>query len=161
MKTGLLEELSTEVVAALTTRQLILATAESCTGGWLSKAITDIAGSSAVFDRGFVTYSNQSKIDMLGVAPDVLETFGAVSEETTQQMALGATDNSAANIAISTSGIAGPGGGSHEKPVGTICFGWQIDSKTTSATKLLTGDRDEVRYQSCCYALEILLARLD
>ncbi len=161
MTKPVLEDLSADVVAALTKHSLILTTAESCTGGWLSKAITDIAGSSTVFDRGFVTYSNQSKIEMLGVDPDTLDELGAVSEATTKQMAMGALKNSGANVAISTSGIAGPGGGSKEKPVGTICFGWHINSETLSETRMITGDRDAVRYLSCCYALEILLERLD
>jgi len=161
MKESQLENLAAKVVATLSKQNLLLATAESCTGGWLSKAITDIAGSSAVFERGFVTYSNQSKIEMLGVDPKTLQEFGAVSEATTQQMAIGAAKHSNASIAISTSGIAGPGGGSKDKPVGTICFGWHINSATMSETRVLTGNRDVVRYQSCCIALETLLARLD
>lgn len=160
MKENLLESLSTDVVNALNQKNLVLTTAESCTGGWLGKAITDIAGSSAVFDRGFVTYSNQSKIEMLGVNAETLQQYGAVSEEITQQMANGAVNNSNASIAISTSGIAGPGGGSEEKPVGSVCFAWHFNAETISASRLFTGNRDSIRYQSCCYALEKLLEQL-
>jgi len=155
-----LQNLAAEVVEALNASNQVLATAESCTGGWLSKAITDVSGSSEVFDRGFVTYSNQAKMEMLNVSSECLQQNGAVSEETTLQMVAGAVKNSSATIAISTSGIAGPGGGSEEKPVGTICFGWMTASEKFSDTQVFSGDRDSVRYQSCCFAFKKLLELL-
>ena len=133
---------------------LSLASAESCTGGWVAKQITDIAGSSAIFDRGFVTYTNQAKQEMLGVQSVTLEQYGAVSEAVVIQMAEGALKFSHADIALSISGIAGPGGGSEEKPVGTVCFGWMRKGGTALATTVVfKGDRDQVRRQSVDYAL--------
>jgi nicotinamide-nucleotide amidase len=131
-----------------------VATAESCTGGWLAKQITDLAGSSAIFDRGFVTYSNQSKIDMLSVKPATLDKHGAVSEAVVIEMAQGALTHSQADIAVSISGIAGPDGGSAEKPVGTVCFGWQqTGKKVIVKTHIFEGGRDSIRAQAVDYAL--------
>lgn len=140
----------------------VLATAESCTGGGVSAAITEIAGSSEWFDRAFVTYSNSAKMEMLGVNVDTLESYGAVSEPVVKEMVLGALANSQANIAVSISGIAGPGGGSEEKPVGTVCFGW-ADSKgwLKVATYHLSGDRSQVRQQAVETALKVLCEKLD
>ena len=133
---------------------LSLVSAESCTGGWVAKQITDLAGSSVIFERGFVTYSNRAKEEMLGVSGKTLEQYGAVSEAVVIQMVEGALANSYADIALSISGIAGPSGGSKEKPVGTVCFGWmRRGSKALATTVLFKGDRDQVRRQSVDYAL--------
>ncbi|MEE9326405.1 MAG: CinA family protein [Cocleimonas sp.] len=134
---------------------LSLVSAESCTGGWVAKILTDLEGSSSVFDRGFVTYSNQSKQDMLGVSSHALDSFGAVSEQVAIEMAEGALENSQADIALSITGIAGPGGGSVEKPVGMVCFGWkQTSHKVVSSTIYFDGDRDSVRAQAVDFALK-------
>ncbi len=134
--------------------KLRVATAESCTGGWLAKQITDLAGSSAIFDRGFVTYSNQSKVDMLGVQASTLEAHGAVSEAVVKEMTQGALLNSQANIAVSISGIAGPEGGSDDKPIGTVCFGWQRKGQQGIVeTCFFNGNRDSIRAQAVDFAL--------
>ena len=135
-----------------------LTTAESCTGGGIAKVLTDLAGSSDWFERGFVTYSNQSKHEMLGVAEATLEKFGAVSQETVIEMAVGALKNSHANFSLSVSGIAGPGGGSDEKPVGLVWFSWAVkeDINThvlSSSKQVFNGDRESVRLQAVEYAL--------
>ncbi|WP_282177635.1 nicotinamide-nucleotide amidase [Vibrio nereis] len=140
----------------------VLTTAESCTGGGVSAAITEIAGSSEWFDRAFVTYSNSAKMEMLGVNVDTLESHGAVSEPVVKEMVLGALANSQANIAVSISGIAGPGGGSEEKPVGTVCFGWADSNGWLKvATYHLSGDRSQVRQQAVETALKVLCEKLD
>lgn len=139
----------------------ILALAESCTGGMAAAAITSVAGSSAWFDRGFVTYSNLAKMEMLGVSVTTLEKFGAVSEQTAVEMAKGALRNSQASIAGSITGIAGPTGGSVEKPVGTVCFAWtHADGRTQSATQLFSGDRAQIRHQATAYMLRGLMEML-
>lgn len=117
------DEAATRVLALARVRGVMIATAESCTGGLIAGALTEIAGSSDAFDRGFVTYSNAAKTEMIGVSPRTLAEFGAVSEETAREMAAGALARSQAGIAVSVTGIAGPGGGSAEKPVGRVCFG--------------------------------------
>lgn len=143
---------------ALKCRGGVLSLAESCTGGWLAACITAVPGSSGWFDRGFVTYSNAAKQEMLGVTTDTLATHGAVSEQTAHEMALGAMRNSHANIAVSITGIAGPDGGSAEKPVGTVCFAWIASSGyTRSVTMHFSGTREEVRLQSVKTALDGLL----
>ncbi|HWV18008.1 MAG TPA: nicotinamide-nucleotide amidase [Rhodocyclaceae bacterium] len=157
----LLVALSQQLGQALIERRLMLATAESCTGGWVAEVVTDTAGSSGWFDRGFVTYSNQAKADMLGVRTDTLATFGAVSEEIAREMAAGAIANSNADWSISITGIAGPGGGSSVKPVGTVCFGWCRRGGTPgSETMLFEGERRGIRQQAVMHALEGLLQRL-
>lgn len=139
----------------------MLVSAESCTGGWLSQLVTAIPGSSAWFDRGFVTYSNQAKMDMLGVNPGTLEKHGAVSEETVKEMAVGALARSAAQISTSISGIAGPGGGSAKKPVGTVCIGWASkEGEPLSTTCRLSGDREEIRSRAVAAALRGLIELL-
>jgi len=156
-----LEALAAEVGQALQSRGLVLATAESCTGGWVAQAITAIAGSSAWFDRGFVTYSNAAKRDMLGVSAVTLERHGAVSEATVAEMARGALRHGQAQVACAISGIAGPAGGSDSKPVGTVCFAWSWAGEATQCeTRHLPGDRREVRAQAVRHALEGVLARL-
>ena len=132
-----------------------IATAESCTGGWIAQTITDVPGSSAWFDCGFVTYSNAAKVQMLGVDPKMLTEFGAVSAETAQQMVSGALANSQADWAIAVTGIAGPEGGSVEKPVGTVYVAWQHKSGFLKVVRLtLEGNRLDIRKQTVIKAIE-------
>jgi nicotinamide-nucleotide amidase len=141
--------------------QILIATAESCTGGWVAQVITHTAGSSAWFDRGFVTYSNEAKIDLLGVRPDTLENFGAVSLETAEEMAAGALKNSNGLFSLAITGIAGPTGGSPGKPVGTVCFAWcRVGEAATTESAVFGGNREEIRRQAVIYALRGLLTRL-
>lgn len=157
-----LQTLSESVGAQLLSRGEWLATAESCTGGWVAQSITAIAGSSAWFDRGFVTYSNAAKQEMLGVTEATLERHGAVSEATARAMAQGAIAHSRADWATAITGIAGPGGGSPEKPVGTVCFAWaQRDGGCEAQTCVFAGERAAVREQSVIHALRGLLARIE
>lgn len=139
---------------------LKIATAESCTGGWVAKVITDVPGSSAWFDCGFVTYSNVAKQTMLGVSEAVLLQHGAVSEATVRAMAEGALTHSLADLSVAISGIAGPGGGTPTKPVGTVWLAWAWRGQATQAHHhLFSGDREAVRVQAVMAALEGLLAR--
>ncbi len=144
-------------------RQAHVVTAESCTGGLIASAMTAVAGASAWFDRGFVTYTNAAKQSMLGVREETLQKFGAVSKETASEMALGAMAHSGAQLAVSVTGLAGPGGGTPEKPVGTVCFGFAQSltgfPQCTTVVKHFTGDRAAVRRQSVSFALAEL-ARL-
>jgi len=156
-----LESLAARLGAALKSRGLLLATAESCTGGWIAQTVTMISGSSEWFDRGFVTYSNEAKQDMLGVNRETLTRFGAVSEETARGMAEGALAKSRADIAVAVTGVAGPTGGTPSKPVGMVCFAWAREgSEVESATQRFDGDREAIRRQSVVFAMEGLLARL-
>jgi len=153
-----LEELAGRAGKLLLEQGRMLATAESCTGGWVAKCVTDVAGSSAWFDRGFVTYSNRAKQDMLDVAAATLEIHGAVSEATVREMAHGALAHSVANVAIAVSGIAGPGGGVPDKPVGTVWFAWLVSGGAPRVDRLqFDGDRDAVRRQAVARALEGLV----
>jgi nicotinamide-nucleotide amidase len=154
--------LAEAVLAACRRRGLMLATAESCTGGMIASALTDIAGSSAVVDRGFVTYSNEAKMEMLGVTGATLAAHGAVSAETARAMAAGALARSRAGLAVSVTGVAGPGGGSAEKPVGLVWFGVAEKGRETEThRKIFAGqDRDAVRQNTVRTALELILARL-
>ena len=139
-------------------RRIVLA--ESCTGGLVAAALTEIAGSSAVVERGFVTYSNESKQDLLGVSPDIIDTFGAVSIACVWAMAQGALKHSRADVAVAVSGIAGPDGGSAEKPVGTVVFARAIRGEEESAAeekRFEPGSRAEIRLQAALVALELLL----
>ncbi|HZV54601.1 MAG TPA: nicotinamide-nucleotide amidohydrolase family protein [Rhodocyclaceae bacterium] len=157
-----LERLSAQVGAALLERSLMLATAESCTGGWVAQVITHTAGSSAWFDRGFVTYANEAKIGMLGVRPETLTAHGAVSPETAAEMAAGALANSNALISLSITGVAGPTGGSPGKPVGTVCFAWCKRGQAPFAERCqFIGNRESIRRQAVIHALEDLLARME
>ena len=142
---------------ALGERQLILATAESCTGGLLAATITAVAGSSAYFDRGFIVYSNLAKIEELGVTSKTIETFGAVSEETAIAMAQGTLSHSCATISIAITGIAGPGGTTQQKSPGTVTFAVAYAGGVQSTTKHFMGDREQVRERSVKFALELLL----
>jgi nicotinamide-nucleotide amidase len=140
----------------------VLALAESCTGGMAACAITNTAGSSAWFDRGFVTYSNLSKVEMLGVSVETLDTLGAVSEQTAQEMAQGALQFSQATIAASITGIAGPSGGSRQKPIGTICFAWaHRDGRIKRSTQQFRGDRTQIRHQATEHVFLGLMAMLN
>jgi nicotinamide-nucleotide amidase len=136
-----------------------LACAESCTGGGIAAALTDVAGSSAWFDRGFVTYSNQAKLEMLGVSMQTLERHGAVSRETVLEMAQGALEHSRARLAVSVSGIAGPGGGSPDKPVGTVWIAWAGPDGAQAVQQRFPGDRQAVRDAAIDAALQGLLER--
>lgn len=153
-----LAQLAQQVGVALQAAGLSLATAESCTGGWVAQEITAIAGSSQWFERGFVTYSNEAKQDMLGVAPDTLARYGAVSPQVARAMVLGALGHSRAQVALAITGIAGPGGGSTEKPVGTVCFAWARQGQEPRLLNtLFSGDRLAVRQQAVrCALLGIL-----
>ncbi len=156
-----MNQLATQVGEALLAHGMMLSTAESCTGGGVASAVTEIAGSSAWFDRGFVTYSNQAKMDMLGVSPATLLRFGAVSEATVREMVAGALRNSQAQIALAVSGIAGPGGATAEKPVGMVWFAWGM-KEGVSVTRLhqLAGDRAAIRQQAIRIALQGVIALL-
>ena len=153
--------LATELGGILKARGWMLALAESCTGGMAAEAVTSVVGSSTWFERGFVTYSNAAKIEMLGVSAETLDRFGAVSEETAREMALGALKHSHANVAISITGIAGPDGGTPEKPVGTVCFAWAYADKIISATKKTNGNRQQIRHLSVETAFKELLKLLN
>ena len=153
--------LAAELGVRLTHRNALCATAESCTGGLVAGAITAIAGSSGWFDRGFVTYSDDAKMEALGVPGATLERHGAVSEATARAMAEGALARSRASIAVAVTGVAGPSGGSPEKPVGMVCFAWAgLGAPTAAATHHFPGDRQAVREASVAVALEGLLARI-
>lgn len=156
-----LETLAATVGARLLEKKLFLAAAESCTGGWVGQCLTAIAGSSHWFDRGFVTYSNVAKTEMLGVLDFTIRRHGAVSEATARGMAQGAIAASRAHWTLAITGVAGPGGGSAEKPVGTVCFAWaRRDGGCTAETRHFEGDRAAVRSQSVRHALAGLLERL-
>ncbi len=156
-----LQRLAAEVGAKLKAKGLKFATAESCTGGWIGKVLTDVAGSSAWFERGFITYSDEAKVAMLGVQPGSLKAHGAVSEVVAREMAAGAADWSQAQVTAAVTGIAGPDGGSPEKPVGTVWIGWRwADGKVLSRHFLFQGDRESIRRQTVLAALEGLKAGL-
>ncbi len=149
------------VLARARAKGAVLASAESCTGGLIGGALTEVAGSSDVFDRGFITYSNAAKVEMLGVKPETLEAFGAVSEEVAREMAEGALARSQATLAVSVTGIAGPGGSEH-KPEGRVCFGLASGTAPTHAETLDFGalGRAAVREATVDYALDLLIQRL-
>ena len=150
-------DLAARVGDTLKARNLLLATAESCTGGGVAQAVTEIAGSSEWFDCGFVTYSNASKTDMLDVSAAAIALHGTVSEEIAAAMAEGALANSNAHVTVATTGIAGPGGAVAGKPVGTVCFAWSKDGHTHTERLVFQGDRQAVRSQTVAHALEGLL----
>jgi len=135
-----------------------MAAAESCTGGWISKVCTDVPGSSAWFERAFITYSNEAKNQMLGVDEKLLLEFGAVSREVAEAMAEGAAANAPVQVSVAVTGVAGPDGGSDEKPVGTVWFAWSVDQKIVSECCRFDGDREAVRRQTVEHALERLFS---
>ena len=157
-----LQELTNAVATAFSQRGWTLAVAESCTGGLLAASLTNLAGSSQWFERGYVTYSNAAKVSCLQVSPLLIEAEGAVSEAVARAMVLGAQLSSGVTAAISITGIAGPGGGTAEKPVGTVCFGWALE-RTDASNQIRTttahflGDRQSVRQQAVLFALRGLL----
>jgi nicotinamide-nucleotide amidase len=153
-------DLCARLAATLQARGLMMATAESCTGGLIAGACTDLAGSSLWFERGFVTYSNAAKTEMLGVAEDLLAQHGAVSEAVARAMAQGAVSRSEAQVAVAVTGVAGPSGGSAEKPVGTVWFAWQVQGRLLAERRQLPGDRAAVRGATVQHALARLLALL-
>ncbi|MDP1535580.1 MAG: nicotinamide-nucleotide amidohydrolase family protein [Burkholderiales bacterium] len=154
-------ELAVQVGEALKAQGLMLATAESCTGGWVAQAVTAVPGSSQWFERGFVTYTYISKREMLGVSQDTLAAHGAVSEVTVREMLAGALANSHAQVAVAISGTAGPGGGTLEKPVGTVCLAWGVkNGEPKSATRRFQGDREAVRRGAVEFALSGVLGLL-
>jgi len=157
-----IENLSKAVITSAVERGVVIATAESCTGGLIGGALTDAPGSSAVFDRGFITYSNEAKNELLGVPMAMLEKHGAVSEEVARAMAEGALERSNAQIAVSVTGIAGPGGGTKDKPVGLVWFGVASDRAVTEGIKTVFKDlgRSSVRQESVCFSLTQLLNQL-
>ncbi len=156
------QALTERLAEVMLSHELTLVTAESCTGGGIAHCVTSIAGSSGWFDRGFVTYTNEAKRECLNVSEQTLDSFGAVSEECAAEMAAGALQNSHAGIAVSVTGIAGPDGGSKDKPVGTVCFGWCQRNQSSVTTRVVfAGDREQVRRQSVLLALQGLLDMLE
>jgi nicotinamide-nucleotide amidase len=150
-----------QLAESLQARGWLLVCAESCTGGWISKCCTDRAGSSAWFDRGYIAYSYPAKSDLLGVSEQRLLEFGAVSREIASDMAEGARQRSGSQVALAVTGVAGPGGGTETKPVGTVWFAWAIEGQQVHAEKrLLAGDRNAVRQQTVLLALQGLLNRM-
>jgi nicotinamide-nucleotide amidase len=156
------DHLLTKVAAFLSERNWRMATAESCTGGWIAKCCTDMAGSSTWFDRGFITYSNEAKEQMLVVSHADLLEHGAVSEVIAGQMAVGAKTQSGVNVTVSTTGIAGPGSDESDKPVGLVHFGWCVgDQPADCDAAIFAGDRNAVRQQTVLHALQGIVSRLD
>jgi nicotinamide-nucleotide amidase len=156
-----MEALAQKVGERLKAARAKLVTAESCTGGWAAQVVTTVAGSSAWFERGFVTYSNEAKREVLGVEQSTLRAHGAVSEETAREMAQGALSRGKGTVALAVTGVAGPGGGTPDKPVGMVCFAWASPRSVSSETRQFTGDRESVRRQSVVRALEGVLQHLE
>ena len=154
------EGLCARLAQRLLARGWMLATAESCTGGMIAAACTDLSGSSNWFERGFVTYSNEAKADLLGVDPSLIARHGAVSEVVARAMAFGAVRHSRAQVSVAVTGVAGPTGGSAEKPVGTVWFGFQVDGQLTSELRRFDGDRAAVRAATVQHALQRLIELL-
>ncbi len=151
-----------KIAEALVARGAMLATAESCTGGLIAGACTDLAGSSAWFDRGYVTYSNEAKVDLLGIDAALIAAHGAVSEPVARAMAEGAVarSNGRAQISVAVTGVAGPTGGTEEKPVGTVWFGWSVDGTVRTERRRFEGDRAAVREATVRHALQTLVMHL-
>ncbi|WP_206999288.1 CinA family protein [Trinickia mobilis] len=158
---SVVHQLAIRVGNKLRDERLTLVTAESCTGGMVATAITDISGSSGWFERGFVTYSNQAKHETIGVPADMLDKHGAVSEPVARAMAEGALRNSRAQVSLAITGIAGPGGGTKEKPVGMVVFAWSNRLHTAVETLVFKGDREQIRVQAAAHSLRGLLTLLD
>ena len=156
-----MDALAQKVGERLKAARAKLVTAESCTGGWAAQVVTSVAGSSAWFERGFVTYSNEAKHELLGVQESTLRAHGAVSEETAREMAQGALSRGKGTVALAVTGVAGPGGGTLDKPVGMVCFAWASQRSVRSETQQFSGDRESVRRQSVVRALEGVLQHLE
>jgi nicotinamide-nucleotide amidase len=156
-----MEALAQKLGERLKAARAKLVTAESCTGGWAAQVVTSVAGSSAWFEHGFVTYSNDAKRELLGVQENTLRAHGAVSEETAREMAQGALRRGKGTVSLAVTGVAGPGGGSPGKPVGTVCFAWASARSVRSETRQFSGDRESVRRQSVVHALEGVLRHLE
>ena len=148
-----------ELSEILVANGLTISVAESCTGGSLSNAFTRIPGASSYFDCGYITYSNQSKVEMLDVDIQTIKTYGSVSEQVALEMVIGVATKSHSDVAVSITGVAGPTGGTPEKPVGTVCFGFSYGGKTSTSTQLFSGDRISIVSQSVLYALKQLSFR--
>ena len=144
----------------LISKNMSIAVAESCTGGLLSSSLTSIPGASSYFNCGFITYSNESKIKMLNVDSQTIELFGAVSEKVAHEMAVGAGQNSQSDLAISVTGIAGPSGGTAEKPVGMVCFGFYVEGEVSTTTQFFSGVRSEIVSDSIAFALTELTSKI-
>lgn len=157
MKTNDLTKTLSEI---LLSKAWTISLAESCTGGLVCATLTELAGSSNWFERGYITYSNEAKTECLDVPSDLIESHGAVSEEVAKAMAEGARIQSGSNVAVSITGIAGPTGGSIEKPIGTVCFGWATENQVLTKTMRFDGDRQMVRQQATEFALTELIALL-
>ncbi len=153
-------DLTKTLADILLSRNWTLSLAESCTGGLVCATLTELAGSSEWFERGYITYSNDAKTECLGVSAQLIESHGAVSEQTAKAMAEGARINSGSDVAISITGIAGPSGGSADKPVGTVCFGWATENQSLTRIMRFDGDRQAVRQQATEFALIELIALL-
>ncbi len=154
-----LDDIIATLAKTLLAKRWRLSTAESCTGGLVSASITALAGSSEWFERGYITYSNQAKSEDIDVSQNLIEQYGAVSDQVARAMALGAKQNSGSDIALSITGIAGPSGGSPGKPVGTVCFAWVLSTdQMISETKHFVGDRQQIRQQACDFSLRKLLS---
>lgn len=153
-----LHEVTQALAKVLIKNHWHLSTAESCTGGMVAASITELAGSSDWFERGYVTYSNQSKSEDIDVSQNLIEQHGAVSDQVARAMALGAKQNSGSDLSLSITGIAGPTGGSPEKPIGTVCFAWALaNDQIVSETKHFEGNRQQIRQQACDFSLKKLL----
>ncbi len=150
-----------KLTEVLTSKNMSIAVAESCTGGSLSSSLTSIPGASSYFNCGFITYSNESKVNMLNVDSQTIELFGAVSEKVAYEMAMGAGQNSKSHLAISVTGIAGPSGGTPEKPVGMVCFGLYVDGNVTTTTQFFSGVRSEIVSESITFALTELISKIE
>ena len=153
-------DLTKTLAQILLSRNWTVSLAESCTGGLVCATLTELAGSSEWFERGYITYSNEAKTECLGVPVELIEAHGAVSEQVAKAMADGARINSESNVAISITGVAGPSGGSVEKPVGTVCFAWATENQVLSKTMHFDGDRQKIRQQATEFALIELIALL-
>lgn len=156
-----LESLSSELGTLLNKKNYFFTTAESCTGGWVGQSLTSVPGSSSWYGCGFITYSNIAKHKILEVSKDTLNNHGAVSQEVVEEMVIGALKKSRANLGVAISGIAGPGGGTLERPVGTVCLAWKLnDLPPLSITEVFDGSREEVRFKSVSKALEEAISLL-
>jgi nicotinamide-nucleotide amidase len=161
MNTSSTQDLVSQLASALLEKRWHLSTAESCTGGLVAATITELAGSSDWFERGYVTYSNSAKSEDIHVSPELIAQHGAVSDQVARAMAVGAKQSSHTDVALSITGIAGPTGGSTQKPAGTVCFAWILANDAIhSETKLFSGNRQEVRQQACEFSLKRLLELL-